>query len=95
MIRTATFFAALAINLSTVPAHASECVAPNEIAASLKRWAAIRHRLVFGRAKVLIEKCQKLIERALDTYRPELHYMRGPGPNWHAKHDGVVETRAV
>ena len=19
-------------------------------------------------------------------YRPELHYMRGPGPKWHAKH---------
>jgi hypothetical protein len=22
-----------------------------------------------------------------DPYRPELHYMRGPGPKWHAKHD--------
>jgi hypothetical protein len=22
----------------------------------------------------------------LDPYRPELHYMRGPGPKWHAKH---------
>ena len=22
----------------------------------------------------------------LDTYRPELHYMRGPGPKWHEKH---------
>jgi hypothetical protein len=21
-----------------------------------------------------------------DTYRPELHYMRGPGPKWNAKH---------
>ncbi len=21
-----------------------------------------------------------------DPYRPELHYMRGPGPRWHAKH---------
>jgi hypothetical protein len=20
-------------------------------------------------------------------YRPELHYMRGPGPKWHVKHD--------
>ncbi len=20
-----------------------------------------------------------------NTYRPELHYMRGPGPKWHAK----------
>jgi hypothetical protein len=23
----------------------------------------------------------------LDPYRPELHYMRGCGPKWHAKHD--------
>jgi hypothetical protein len=21
-----------------------------------------------------------------DNYRPELHYMRGPGPKWHAKY---------
>jgi hypothetical protein len=21
-----------------------------------------------------------------DTYRPERHYMRGPGPKWRAKH---------
>ena len=21
-----------------------------------------------------------------DTYHPERHYMRGPGPKWHAKH---------
>ncbi len=24
-----------------------------------------------------------------DPYRPELHYMRGPGPAWHAKHGRV------
>lgn len=23
----------------------------------------------------------------VDPYRPEAHYMRGPGPRWHAKHD--------
>jgi len=28
----------------------------------------------------------RLIDRALDGYRPERHYMRGPGPKWHAKH---------
>jgi len=27
-----------------------------------------------------------LHEFAHDHYRPELHYMRGPGPAWHAKH---------
>jgi len=24
------------------------------------------------------------------TYRPERHYMRGPGPKWRAKHAPVV-----
>jgi len=26
------------------------------------------------------------IARAFNPYRPELHYMRGPGPAWRAKH---------
>jgi hypothetical protein len=25
---------------------------------------------------------------ARNRYRPELHYMRGRGPKWHAKHQG-------
>jgi hypothetical protein len=24
-----------------------------------------------------------------DPYRPERHYMRGPGPKWHAKHNAA------
>jgi hypothetical protein len=34
----------------------------------------------------MIAKWRGLIERACDPYRPELYYMRGPGPKWHAKH---------
>ena len=33
-----------------------------------------------------------------DPYRPELHYMRGPGPKWHAKHDpapAAIDDRAA
>jgi hypothetical protein len=29
---------------------------------------------------------QNLVKDVLDSYRPELHYMRGPGPKWRAKH---------
>jgi hypothetical protein len=29
------------------------------------------------------------VGKLLDGYRPELHYMRGPGPRWHEKHDRV------
>ena len=28
----------------------------------------------------------RLVVLARNPYRPELHYMRGPGPKWHAKH---------
>jgi hypothetical protein len=27
-----------------------------------------------------------LAKALFDSYRPELHYMRGPGPKWRAKH---------
>ena len=31
----------------------------------------------------------RLVGLARNPYRPELHYMRGPGPKWHAKHQGM------
>ena len=27
---------------------------------------------------------------AFDSYRPELHYMRGPGPKWRARHQAAA-----
>jgi hypothetical protein len=27
-----------------------------------------------------------LILDVRDSYRPKVHYLRGPGPKWHAKH---------
>jgi len=29
-----------------------------------------------------------------DAYRPEHHYMRGPGPKWHEKHGTPHTTRS-
>jgi hypothetical protein len=34
----------------------------------------------------IMTKFHKIVRRARDPYRPELHYMRGPGPKWHARH---------
>jgi hypothetical protein len=31
--------------------------------------------------------CRKLISALSDPYRPEQHYMRGPGPKYHERHD--------
>ena len=38
-----------------------------------------------------------LILDVRDSYRPELHYMRGPGPKWRAKHQPWLkfESHAV
>jgi hypothetical protein len=34
----------------------------------------------------IVTSWQRVIDRVTDSYRPERHYMRGPGPKWHAKH---------
>ncbi len=31
----------------------------------------------------------------LDPYRPEAHYMRGPGPKWRAKHAPAAPADTV
>jgi hypothetical protein len=34
----------------------------------------------------LVELWRAFSKWAFDPYRPELHYMRGPGPKWREKH---------
>jgi hypothetical protein len=49
----------------------------------------------FGRRSVLAEFA-RLFRSIVDPYRPELHYMRGPGPKWHAKHTAApTEAPAI
>jgi hypothetical protein len=33
---------------------------------------------------------RKLAMRVCDPHRPELHYLRGPGPRWRAKHEAGI-----
>ena len=40
-------------------------------------------------------KWQTLIRVAGDPYRPELHYMRGPGPKWRAKYQASRLNRSL
>ena len=35
-----------------------------------------------------------LVKSLIDPYRPELHYMRGPGPKWRAKHERAPRAAA-
>ena len=35
---------------------------------------------------ILLDLLREMTRDAIRPYRPELHYMRGPGPAWRAKH---------
>jgi hypothetical protein len=43
------------------------------------------------RLKMITTRWLGLMQIACNPYRPELHYMRGPGPKWHAKDQGRAE----
>ncbi len=47
------------------------------------RSSPLRRRL-----NVVMTSWHKLLNDVRDPYHPELHYMRGPGPRWHAKNRG-------
>jgi hypothetical protein len=54
-----------------------------------------------GLAADIADLFRNLAKALLDPYRPELHYMRGPGPRWHATHHpasvalGAFATRVL
>jgi hypothetical protein len=63
-------------------------VGPPAIAPTAARWSAISG---FARksAETVSDFASIVHNLAMDvrdSYRPELHYMRGPGPKWRAKH---------
>jgi hypothetical protein len=39
-----------------------------------------------------VRELRRTFGGAFTSYRPDLHYMRGPGPKWHAKHGDLVTT---
>jgi hypothetical protein len=41
----------------------------------------------------LLAAITRRVQDAFDPYRPELHYMRGPGPRWLEKHGITARNR--
>ena len=42
-----------------------------------------------------VRDLQRALQEIAGPYRPELHYMRGPGPKWREKHvPGTVASEA-
>jgi hypothetical protein len=57
---------------------------PRAIAAPPARWSGVARKA----AEAVSDFAGVVHNLALDirdSYRPELHYMRGPGPKWRAK----------
>jgi hypothetical protein len=54
-------------------------------------------RRAAAQASGLASVVHNLIMDVRDSYRPELHYMRGPGPKWRARHRPWpgLDSRAV
>ena len=65
----------------------------------IRATTAVFRRAVRGKeawaAADLGELLHSLARALFDPYRPELHYMRGPGPKWHAKYDRPRQPDAV
>lgn len=55
----------------------------------------IAQSLLRQRLNGIVTRWHRLIRSACNPYRPELHYMRGPGPKWHAKQQGRAESGAL
>jgi hypothetical protein len=47
------------------------------------------------RLNTTMTQWHKLFQSACNPYRPERHYMRGPGPKWYAKHQRRTESGAL
>ena len=54
-------------------------------ATSYARWSIFAHNTI-KTVSDFATVVQNLFLDVRDSYRPELHYMRGPGPKWRAKH---------
>jgi hypothetical protein len=50
---------------------------------------------ILQRLNAIVTRWHELFQSACNPYRPELHYMRGPGPKWRAKHHDRTESGAL
>jgi hypothetical protein len=65
--------------------------------ASVFRSSKLAADVVFSAADLVaaVEIWRGLKNAIFDPYRPELHYMRGPGPKWHEKHAHPGSIRSM
>lgn len=75
--------------MAVFPRKLSAQQGSNIMATSVSASASHRHEKQDhqrGRLYGIRTLWREFIAIAFNSYRPELHYMRGPGPAWRAKH---------
>jgi hypothetical protein len=65
------------------------------IRAAARRESDMSPSVQLSLANVLAEAFCTLRKGFLDPYRPERHYMRGPGPKWREKHQANAPVHAA
>ena len=63
------------------------------VRAELALVASSAHEMGQRLFAAITRRAQNVLMGAFDSYRPELHYMRGPGPRWREKHGMAVRSR--
>jgi len=63
-------------------------VASKRSALSAGHAISVDTRAIFPAAAKAWRQLNKVL---FDTYRPELHYMRGPGPKWREKRGALIQ----
>jgi hypothetical protein len=58
-----------------------------------RQLAKVASVLAFVIARARAAVAAAVGDQAHTNYRPEAHYMRGPGPKWRAKHAQVSNRR--
>ena len=65
------------------------------IASSVLAELALAGAVAREIARRLLQPLAALRQAARDSYRPERHYMRGPGPRWREKHGAPSGFRSA
>jgi hypothetical protein len=52
--------------------------------------ARAREQFMWRKFAKAVHELQRTFAEGGGTYRPDLHYMRGPGPKWHAKYGNLA-----
>jgi hypothetical protein len=50
----------------------------------------VRERFMWRDLSNTLRELWRASGEPCSAYRADLHYMRGPGPKWHAKYDGLL-----